>query len=101
MLLYVTINIFYNFFQVGSACLLKSKTKSGIHLPQNDQKIQQKGTVIAVGPGRMLDNGAIHPVTLKEGDRVLLPYGKMKPFQEDGEEYEVFTEGEIFGVIQK
>lgn len=80
--------------------VLATQTESGIHMPQNEQKIQQKGTVIAIGPGRMLDNGAIHPVTLKEGDRVLLPYGKAKPFEEDGEAYEVFTEGEIFGVIQ-
>lgn len=80
--------------------VLPTQTESGIHMPQNDKKTQQKGTVIAVGPGRMLDNSAIHPMTVKEKDRVLLPYGNIAPFEYDGEQYEMMKEVDILGVIQ-
>jgi len=56
-----------------------TKTKGGILLPEKAGEQLNFGVVIAVGPGRFLDNGSLRPVTVKEGDTVLLPeYGGSK-----------------------
>ena len=56
-----------------------TKTKGGILLPESKQEQLNFGVVIAVGPGRHLDNGELRPTLVKEGDTVLLPeYGGSK-----------------------
>ena len=50
----------------------EKKTKGGILLPDTAQKKSQKGTVIAIGSGKMLDNGVRTSFEVKVGDRVLL-----------------------------
>lgn len=56
-----------------------TKTKGGILLPENKAEQLNYGQVIAVGPGRYNSNGTHVPVTVKEGDMVLLPeYGGNK-----------------------
>ena len=56
-----------------------TKTKGGILLPENKAEQLNIGVVIAVGPGRHLENGNLRPVTVKEGETVLLPeYGGSK-----------------------
>ncbi|MCW5941276.1 MAG: co-chaperone GroES [Fimbriimonadaceae bacterium] len=52
----------------------EEKTASGIILPDTAQEKPQKGTVLAVGPGKRLDSGQLAPVDVKPGDMVL--YGK-------------------------
>ena len=49
----------------------ESKTSSGILLPDSAKKKPQKGTVVAVGPGRLLDDGSRRGLQVKEGDTVL------------------------------
>ena len=77
-----------------------TRTEGGIELIKEQQKRLQKGIVVAVGPGRMLDNGAIYPMTVGEGNRVLLPMQVVGPFEYDGEQYEMMKEVDILGVIQ-
>lgn len=56
-----------------------TKTKGGILLPESKQEQLNFGTVIAVGPGRTLENGQLRACLVKEGDTVLLPeYGGSK-----------------------
>ena len=57
-----------------------TKTKGGILLPETSKGEQLNfGVVVAVGPGRALENGTIRPCTIKEGETVLLPeYGGSK-----------------------
>lgn len=56
-----------------------TKTKGGILLPESKQEQLNFGTVIAVGPGRHMENGQVRPCFVKEGDTVLLPeYGGSK-----------------------
>ena len=78
-----------------------NKTASGIYLPDSAQKKPQEGTVIAVGPGKTLENGTVHPMTLKVGDQVL--YGKWSgtEVQFDGKDYVLMTEDDVLGVIEK
>ena len=56
-----------------------TKTKGGILLPESNRDQLNFGTVVAVGPGRHLDNGTLRACLVKEGDIVLLPeYGGAK-----------------------
>ncbi|XP_040566333.1 10 kDa heat shock protein, mitochondrial [Lepeophtheirus salmonis] len=72
-----------------------SKTKSGILLPEKAQDNVREATVIAVGPGSRSESGALNPMSLKEGDTVLLPeFGGSKLTFED-KEYSLFREAEI------
>lgn len=47
-------------------------TKGGILLPESAKERPKRGTVLAVGPGKMLDNGKIVPSPLKPGDRIVI-----------------------------
>lgn len=71
------------------------KSKGGIMLPEKAGSKVQSGTVIATGPGRRNDAGATVPVSVKEGDRVLLPeYGGQK-VEIENKEYFLFRDTDI------
>jgi len=74
-------------------------TKTGIVIPDTAKEKPQEGTVIAVGSGRLLDNGDRAPVDLREGDRVLFAKYGGTEFKLDGEEYLVLKENDILAVI--
>ncbi|KAG6497729.1 10 kDa chaperonin, mitochondrial-like [Zingiber officinale] len=75
-----------------------SKTSAGILLPEKTTKLNS-GKVIAVGPGARDRNGNIIPVTVKEGDIVLLPeYGGTEVKLGD-KEYHIFREDDILGTL--
>ncbi len=74
-------------------------TKSGIVIPDTAKEKPQEGTVIAVGCGRLLDNGDRAPIDLNVGDRVLFAKYGGTEFKLDGEEYLVLKENDILAVI--
>ena len=74
-------------------------TKSGIVIPDTAKEKPQEGTVIAVGNGRLLDNGDRAPIDLREGDRVLFAKYGGTEFKLDGEEYLVLKENDILAII--
>jgi chaperonin GroES len=74
-------------------------TKSGIVIPDTAKEKPQEGTVIAVGSGRLLDNGDRSPVEVKVGDRVLFAKYGGTEFKLEGEEYLVLKENDILAVI--
>ncbi len=74
-------------------------TKSGIVIPDTAKEKPQEGTVIAVGSGRLLDNGERVPLDLREGDRVLFAKYGGTEFKLDGEEYLVLKENDVLAVI--
>ena len=77
-----------------------TKTKGGILLPESNQEQLNFGTVIAVGPGRHLENGTVRPVLVKEGDTVLLPeYGGSKVVLGDEQEYFIYRDDDIMGTL--
>jgi chaperonin GroES len=77
-----------------------TKTKGGILLPENRQDQLNFGVVIAVGPGRHLDNGQLKPVSVKEGETVLLPeYGGSKVTLGDEVEYYIYRDDDIVGTL--
>jgi len=74
-------------------------TKSGIVIPDTAKEKPQEGTVVAVGSGRLLDNGDRAPIDVREGDRILFAkYGRTE-FKLDGEEYLVLKENDILAII--
>jgi chaperonin GroES len=77
-----------------------TKTKGGILLPENRQDQLNFGVVISVGPGRHLDNGQLKPVSVKEGETVLLPeYGGSKVTLGDEVEYYIYRDDDIVGTL--
>lgn len=77
-----------------------TKTKGGILLPEANAEKLSFGVVVAVGPGRYLENGNLRPVLVKEGDTVLLPeYGGSKVTLGDEQEYYVYRDDDIVGTL--
>ncbi|MFC3149482.1 co-chaperone GroES [Litoribrevibacter euphylliae] len=77
----------------------ETKSAGGIVLPGSATEKPNQGEVLAVGNGRVLDNGEVCPVDLKVGDTVLFG-GYVQTVTVDGEELLVLGEGEIFGVLE-
>jgi chaperonin GroES len=77
----------------------EEKTDSGLYIPDSAQEKPQKGTVVAIGPGRV-ENGTKVDMTVSEGDEVL--YGKYAGTEVslDGAEFLIMRESDIFGVIE-
>lgn len=74
-------------------------TKSGIVLPDTAKEKPQEGTVIAVGPGRVLDNGNRQAMEVKTGDRVLYAKYAGTEFKIDDTEYLVLRESDLLAVV--
>lgn len=79
--------------------LAEEKTRGGIVLPETAKEKPQEGEVLAVGPGRVLDDGKRHPVDVKEGDRVLYAKYGGTEVKIEGEEYLLISEKDILAVV--
>jgi len=78
----------------------ETKSAGGIVLPDAAQEKPSQGEVLAVGPGRVLDNGDVRPVDIKVGDTVLFGQYGGNTVKVDGDELLVMNESEIFGVLE-
>jgi chaperonin GroES len=78
----------------------EAKTAGGIVLPDSAAEKPSQGEVLAVGPGKALDNGEIRALDLKVGDKVLFGQYGGSTVKVDGEELLILSEGEIFGVLE-
>lgn len=74
-------------------------TKGGIILPDTVKEKPIEGTIVAVGSGRVTEDGKTVPMNLKAGDKVL--YGKYSgtEIKIEGEEYLIMRESDIYGII--
>ena len=79
----------------------EEKTKSGIVLPDTAKEKPTEGEVIAVGSGKLLDNGQKQPVELKPGDRVIFSKYAGTEVKIDGEELVIFSERDVLAVIEQ
>ena len=77
----------------------EKKTAGGIVLPDNAKEKPKRGTVIAVGPGRSLENGEVKALDVKKNDQVLFDGYAGSEVKLDGKEYLILTEKEILAVI--
>ena len=74
-------------------------TSGGIVLPESAKEKPQRGTVLAVGPGRLLDSGERGDISISVGDEVL--YGKYggTEIEVDGEEIKILRESDILAKV--
>lgn len=88
---------------LGARVLVKpeeeeEKTSGGIVLPDTAKKRPQVGTVVAVGPGRLLDNGQYAPLSVKVGDKVVYSRYGGNEIKIDGEEYILLEEDSLYAI---
>ncbi len=72
----------------------------GIVLPDTASEKPSQGDVLAVGSGKVLDDGSVRAVDLKVGDRVVFGQYGGNTVKVDGEELLILSENEIFGVLE-
>src|ERR1700684_1008632 len=77
----------------------EEKTKGGIIIPDTAQEKPMEGEIIAAGPGARGENGKLHPLELKPGDRVLFGKWSGTEVKLDGEDLMIMKESDIRGVI--
>jgi chaperonin GroES len=75
------------------------KRVGGIIIPDTAKEKPQQAEVIAVGSGRVLDDGKTAPLAVKPGDKVLLGKWSGTDVKIDGEEYLILKEDEILGIL--
>ncbi|MCD6452490.1 MAG: co-chaperone GroES [Acidobacteria bacterium] len=78
----------------------KEEVRGGIIIPDTAKEKPMEGEVIAVGEGRVLDDGKVRPVDVKVGDKVLVGKYSGTEIKIDDEEYLIVREDEILGVIE-
>lgn len=78
----------------------ESKTKSGIVLPDTAKEKPRRGTVLAVGEGRRLDNGERAPAAVKKGDQVIFASYAGTDIKVDGEDLMILGEDDVLAVVE-
>ena len=78
----------------------EEKTAGGIIIPDTAKEKPQEGEVIAVGPGVRGEDGTLHPLDVKEGDRVLFGKWSGTEVKIDGEDLLIMKESDILGIIE-
>jgi chaperonin GroES len=76
------------------------KTKGGLYIPDSAKEKPQQGKVIAVGKGRVNDEGKVTPLDVKAGDKVLFGKYSGSEIKVDGEELLIMREEDILGVVE-
>jgi len=76
-----------------------TKTKSGLFLPESAKEKPSEGTIIAVGNGRVADDGKVTPLTVKVGDKVLFGKYSGTEIKVDGDERLILREEDILGIL--
>jgi len=79
----------------------EEKTKGGIIIPDSAKEKPIEGKVVAVGNGKLGEDGKVHPLDVKAGDRVLFSKYAGTEVKLDGEEHLILREDDILGVLEK
>ncbi len=78
----------------------EEKTKGGIIIPDTAKEKPIEGKVIAVGKGKIMENGEVKPLDVKEGEKVLFGKYAGTEIKIGGEEFLIMREDDILGVIE-
>ena len=79
----------------------ETTSAGGIVLPGSAQEKPNQGVVVAVGEGRLLDNGEVRPVAVKEGDRIIFgKYADSNTVKVEDEELIILSESDISAVVE-
>ena len=79
----------------------EEKTAGGIIIPDTAKEKPMEGEVLAAGPGTRGDDGKLHPLDVKVGDRVLFGKWAGTEIKINGEDFVVMKESDIMGIVEK
>lgn len=79
----------------------ETKTAGGIVLPDSAKEKPQRGKIVAVGEGKVLDDGSVRKLQLKKGDNVLFTSYAGTEVKIDGKEYLIMSESDVMAIIEK
>jgi chaperonin GroES len=77
----------------------EEKTKGGIIIPDTAREKPMEGEVLAAGPGARAEDGKLHPLDVKVGDRVLFGKWSGTEIKIDGEELMIMKEADVMGLV--
>jgi len=77
-----------------------AKTAGGIIIPDTAKEKPMEGEIVAVGPGARGEDGTLHPLDVKKGDRVLFGKWSGTEIKLDGEDLIIMKESDIMGVLE-
>ena len=75
-------------------------TKSGIVLPDTAKERPQEGTIVAAGPGRILDDGSREPMDVSEGQKILFQKYAGTEFKLDEDELHILSQKDVLAIIE-
>ena len=75
------------------------KTEGGIFIPENAREKQAEGVVIAVGSGKVLTDGTVRPLDVKQGDKVIFSQYGGQEIEIEGVEHLIMREDDIIGIL--
>ena len=78
----------------------EEKTKSGIVLPDTAKEKPQEGKIVAVGTGKVLDNGQRISLDVKEGDKVIFSKYAGTEVKIDGQDYLILSERDVLAIVE-
>ena len=78
----------------------EEKTKGGIIIPDTAKEKPQEGRVIAIGKGKVLEDGKLLPIEVKVGDKILFSKYSGTEVKIEGEEHLIVKEEDVLGVIE-
>ena len=96
--------VFVNLKPLGDRVVVEhveqaEKSAGGVFLPDTAKEKPQEGRVLAVGTGRVLDNGNLLPVSVKVGDRILYSKYSGSEIKLEGTEYLIISEKDVLAVF--
>lgn len=77
----------------------ETKTAGGLFIPDTAKEKPQEGKVIAVGKGKILDDGSIKALDVKAGDKILFSKYAGNDIKIDGEEHLILKEDDVLGIL--
>ena len=78
----------------------EEKTAGGIIIPDTAKEKPQEGEIVAVGPGARGEDGKLHPLDVKAGDRVLFGKWSGTEVKIDGQDYLIMKESDVMGIVE-
>ncbi len=75
------------------------KTTGGLYIPDTAKEKPQQGRVVAVGKGKVREDGSVHPVDVREGDIILFGKYSGTEVKIEGSEYLIMREDDVLGVL--
>lgn len=79
----------------------QDKTSGGLFIPDSAKEKPLEAVVIAVGSGKLLDNGTLHPIAVKAGDKVLIAKYSGSDVKLVGKDHIIVREDDILGVLEE